>query len=63
MSDIAELFAKDPLEYSKQDIDEIIAYNRSKRAQFKAGISPTASKAKPEVKAVANKLDLGSLGL
>lgn len=37
MSDIAELFARDPLSLSKQDIGEIVKYYREKRAQFNLG--------------------------
>lgn len=37
MSDLTELFARDPLKYSKQDIQSIIAAYREKRKQFNAG--------------------------
>jgi hypothetical protein len=37
MSDISELFARDPLELSTADLDEIIAKMRQMRAAFNAG--------------------------
>jgi hypothetical protein len=65
MSDIAELFARDPNQCSDADIKAIIEDFRAKRAQFNLGnmmagsTKPKASKAKePSV-----KLDLGDLGL
>jgi len=33
-TNIAELYERDPLELSDQDLDAIIAYNREKRADF-----------------------------
>ena len=46
MSDLTELFARDPLKYSKQDVQQIIAVYREKRKQFNAG-GTLAGKAKP----------------
>jgi len=37
MTDIAALFAKDPLELTKDDIDAEIAYYRTARANFNNG--------------------------
>ena len=37
MSDLAELFARDPLQLSTQDLDTIIAKMRAGRAAFAAG--------------------------
>lgn len=37
MSDIAAIFAKDPLELTNPDIEDIIKYYREKRAQFNLG--------------------------
>lgn len=51
-NEIDLLMDRDPLELSKQDIDQIIAYQRKARANFEAGIKPTKPKPdKPEVKA------------
>lgn len=62
MSDIADLFARDPLELSEQDLDRIIARFREARHTFS---SPAPAKgkapAKPkdaEVAGLAAKLDL-----
>ncbi len=37
MTDIGMLFQRDPLQLSDQDIDELIAYYRSKRTAFVLG--------------------------
>jgi hypothetical protein len=37
MTDIARLFAEDPLNLTKDNIDEIIAYYRTARANFNTG--------------------------
>jgi hypothetical protein len=37
MTDIARLFAEDPLNLTKENIDEIIAYYRTARANFNTG--------------------------
>lgn len=67
MSDLSELFARDPLSYTKdgKELETIIAEMRKKRGQFvlgnaKAGNmkAPTSEKAK----AVAG-IDLGGLDL
>lgn len=51
MSDINELFARDPLKLSDEDIDKIIEEYRKKRHQFKAlptGAAPKSLTAKQE---------------
>lgn len=67
MSDIAELFARDPLGLSKQEIGEIVTYYRQKRAQFNlgdktAGSTKKMKEEKPKIKASAEEL-LKGLGL
>lgn len=37
MSELAEIFAKDPQEYSKQDLREVIAAMREARVSFNKG--------------------------
>lgn len=66
-ADIAELFVRDPLKLSEQDIDAVIKYYREKQAQFElgdktAGSTKKMKAEKPEVKKSALDL-LGSLGL
>lgn len=69
---IAELFARDPLKLSDQDLDAIIAHLRQSRQRFVAG---NLSAGKPEAKKsvtqkageaalkITGELDLGELGL
>ncbi len=63
MSDIAELFSRDPLKLTKTDIGEIVAYYRERRSQFNLG-DKTAGATK-KMKAPAGpketKLDLDDL--
>lgn len=64
MSDIAILFARDPLKMSDADIDQLIAAMREKRHLFVAGpMKPTASakltKAETEVSTKLANIDLG----
>ena len=65
MTDIAELFARDPLELSDQDLDAIVARIREQRSQFNLGNAMAGSmKAKPVKKEIADlssKLDLGNI--
>lgn len=72
MTDLAELFSRDPLKYSKDDLSVIIAKMRESRAQFnlgnmKAGTTKAKAPAAPKTaagKAAASlnlKLDLSSL--
>ena len=62
-TDIAELFARDPLELSAQNLDQIIARLREQRSQFNLGnamagsMKPKTAKQKT-VADLAGKLDL-----
>lgn len=47
MTDIAELFSRDPLSYSDADLDLIISEMRKSRAAFNLG-NMTAGKTKPK---------------
>lgn len=69
---IAELFARDPLHHSDQDILAIIKKLRSQRARFVSGnksagtpgVKKSAATKKQEAALkVAGQLDLGDLGL
>jgi len=63
MTDIAELFSRDPNLCSKQDIAAIVNEFRAKQSLFKQGVAMAGStKAKPK-KEPATKLDLSDLGL
>ncbi|HEY9155545.1 MAG TPA: hypothetical protein VIM69_10460 [Opitutaceae bacterium] len=61
--DMSELFRRDPLSYSKQDIEVIVARFRESRKQFELGnkragsTKPLTAKQK-EVEALGNKLNL-----
>lgn len=55
MSDIAELFARDPFSLTKEDLDQIVAHFRERRREYNLG-GKGAVKAKPVV-------DLKELGL
>ena len=66
MSEISELFARDPLDLSEQDIDTIISRYRLARSQFnlgakQAGSSKTVKSAAPAIPGL--KIDLSSLGI
>lgn len=57
MTDIAELFARDPLELTKDDVTEIILHFRKCRAQFNLGaMSAGSTKPKSEKAKAADKL-------
>lgn len=62
MSDLTELFARDPLQYEKQDLQQIIEEMRKKRGQFVLGNAKAGSLKPPaseKAKAVSSlKLDL-----
>ena len=67
MSDsIAELFARDPLSLTRENIESIIAYYRENREKFVSGIkAPAATKtraAKPKAEKLTS-LTLDELGL
>lgn len=59
MSEIAELYAKDPMELTKTDIDALIADLRSRRHKLKLG-DKNAGRTTPNPKALAN-LDIKGL--
>lgn len=66
MSDIAELFTRDPLSLTRENIDEIIAHYRTARANFNLGEKQAGStkklKAGPKVEIKdAPKKDLKDL--
>lgn len=52
-TDINELFSRDPMSLSDQDIDKIIAEYRKRRASFNA--NPAAAAAKPATRAMTAK--------
>lgn len=59
MSDIAELFRRDPLSLSEQDLDEIIAKFRTARSQFNLGnLQAGATKAPTAKQKLVASLDL-----
>ena len=65
MTDIAELFTRDPNLCSKQDILAIVMEFRSKAALFRAGVM-TAGNTKPKAPSKIKpgvKLDLNDLGI
>jgi len=60
MSDtISELFARDPLSLTKEDLDAIIRYYRDKRAQFALNGDKTAGNPKRLKEKPATLEDLG----
>ena len=67
-TDIAALFALDPLQLTDENIDEIIRQFRNNRHAFNAG-NRSAGSTKPKtakqkaVEDLSAKIDLGSLGL
>jgi hypothetical protein len=60
MSDIAILFARDPLEMTEEDIDRIIESMREKRHLFNTGAAPTKGKLTKKEEEITEglKLDL-----
>lgn len=68
MSDLADLFSRDPLSYTKEggEVDKIIEALRSQRHLFKLG-NMSAGSAKPKKKtataAAAEKLSLDDITL
>lgn len=59
MSDLATLFERDPLSYTKEDIDSIIAEFRRKREQYM--LDPKAKESKPKAKAAPVNVSLKDL--
>lgn len=60
MSDISELFARDPAQCTDSDIDLIIAEYRKKHALFKLGNEAPPKRA---AKKPVSNVDLSDLGL
>lgn len=58
MSDIARLFAMDPLRHSDSDIDAIIEHFRSARADFKTTGKAPAKLSKKEAETAKLGLDI-----
>ena len=58
MSDIARLFATDPLRHSEADIDAIIEHFRASRANFKLTGKAPAKLSKREAEAEKSGLNL-----
>ncbi len=61
MSDISELFARDPEQLSTQDLDAIVAHLQSLRAQFMLGAKTAGNMKKKSEKVTAINID--ELGL
>ena len=62
MSDMTELFARDPLRHTRESIDEIIAYYRQARVNFNNGEKAAGSTKKAKTKEPKTE-KLGSLDL
>ena len=68
MSDIAQIFATDPLKLSRQDIEAVITAFRAKRAAFnlgnvKAGSTKAPTEKQKAIEALSAKLMPGGLDL
>jgi len=64
MTDIAELFQRDPKDLTREDRAAIIARYREARTQFILGVAQAGSPKKvKEVKPKLTSLDLGDLDL
>lgn len=68
MSDIAQLFATDPLKLSRQDIESIIKEFRAKRSAFnignmKAGSTKPPTEKQKQMLELGEKLKIGGLDL
>ena len=61
MSDLADLFSRDPMSLTKEDIDAIIARYRAARAQFLEGAKAAGATKKLAPKGPKTSLD--DLGL
>ena len=61
MSDIQELFARDPLSYTAVDIDQIITEMRRLRGNYQS--KPAAAAKVKEKKTAGPAIDLAQLGL
>ncbi len=63
MSEISELFQRDPLSLTKPDIDQIIAYYRDARAKFNLGEKSAGSTKKMAAKGSTSAEKLDAKGL
>lgn len=63
MTDMTELFARDPLKHTRESIDEIIAYYRTARANFILGEKSAGSTKKAKAAPAPKGEKLGSLDL
>ncbi len=66
MTDLAELFARDPLSLTKEDVSSVVTEYRARRGQFTLGAMKAGKVAKPTKKAAAVsgldlKLDLSAV--
>ena len=67
MTDITELFSRDPLSYSRGDLPSIVAHFRAQRANFELGVKTekvarvAKAKAPKAIVAPGAKLSLGDL--
>jgi hypothetical protein len=61
MSDIAELFQRDPTSLTKENIDEIISFYRQARANFNLGDKQAGSAKRLAPGPKVDKIDLGDL--
>ena len=57
MTDITELFSRDPMKLTNENIDEIIEEMRAKRKLFESG-APAGKKKAPAKKTTGGSLDL-----
>lgn len=60
MSELSELFARDPLSLSDQDIDTIVKRMREARAQFELGLKAPVGE-RPKAKKSTKELMTASL--
>lgn len=59
MTDINKLFSDDPLNYTNENIDEIIAEMRKRRHLFKTGATPKpVSNKLTEKQSIAKKINI-----
>lgn len=61
MSELSELFDRDPLSYSEQDIAKIVARMREAQAQYELGIKAPVVAKPPKIKAPKTSATLGLL--
>ena len=61
MTDISALFQRDPLNLTKEEIDEIISFYRQARANFNLGDKQAGSAKRLEPGPKIEKIDIGEL--